>query len=172
MVLNGWICCEIIFTTLVPRNSAFRPETQVSCQFTFQRIPKCSKHSQTWLLVRGIRMNAFGAKWFSQSQYLEIVHLRPKHKFCIFSHLKNVSKHSQKSFWVQSSTMDAFGVKTFSQLRYPKLCIHARNKSFLYRLHAKVFETLENNPNHYFLSNGVKCMHFVRNHICNIGAPK
>jgi hypothetical protein len=36
----------------------------------------------------------------------------------------------------------------------------------------KVFETLEKNPNHHFLSNGVECMHFVRNHFCNLGAPK
>jgi hypothetical protein len=53
---------KIIFTTSVSRNSAFGLETQVSRQFTFRRILKFSKHSQTSLLSRGIKMDAFGGK--------------------------------------------------------------------------------------------------------------
>jgi hypothetical protein len=53
---------EMIFATSVPRNSTFRPKTQVSLHFTFQGFPNYPKHSQTPLLVRGIRMDAFGGK--------------------------------------------------------------------------------------------------------------
>jgi hypothetical protein len=123
MELNGWNFFEIIFTTSVPLNRAFGPETQVSRQFTFLRIPKYSKHSQTSLLVWGIRTNAFSGKWFSQFWYLEIVLSLPKQKFLSF-YITKVSK-----------------------------------------LH-------ENNPNHYFLCNGVEWMHMVWNHSHNFGTPK
>jgi hypothetical protein len=52
----------MIFTTSVPQNSTFRPETQVLLHFTFQGFPNDPKHSQTPLLVRGIRMDTFGGK--------------------------------------------------------------------------------------------------------------
>jgi hypothetical protein len=175
MELNGWICCEIIFTTSVPRNSAFRPESEVSCPFTFRRIPQCSKHSQTWLLVQGIGMKAFGGKWFSPFRYPEIVHSRTKHKFCIFSH-----EEGWRMF--QNTCKSHFGSKAvrwmhlvwnhFPNFGTQNSAFTPETKVFCIVYIAKVFETLENNPNHHFLSNGVECMHFVRNHFCKIGAPK
>jgi hypothetical protein len=62
-----------------------------------------------------------------------MVHLGPKHKFCIFLHAEgflNGPKHNQTSFLVQRSRMDAFGAKLFPQLRYNTYWIQARNKRF------------------------------------------
>jgi hypothetical protein len=173
MELNGWICCEIIFTTSVPRNSALRPETEVSCQFTFRRIPKCSKHSQTWLLVQGIGMKAFGGKWFSQFRYTEIVHSRTKHKFCIFSHEEcwRMFQNTCKSHFGSKAVLWMHLVwKHFPNFGTQNSAFTPETKVFCIFYFAKVFEMLEKNPNHHFLSNGVECMQFVRNHFCKIGA--
>jgi hypothetical protein len=66
------------FTTLVPRNSAFRPETQVFLILPTKGLRNAPKHFQTSFWVQWTRMDA------SQLCYPEIVHLGPKHKFCIF----------------------------------------------------------------------------------------
>jgi hypothetical protein len=64
----------------------------------------------------------------------QIVHSRPKHKFCIFLHsegIENDEKHSRSSFWVQWSSMDALVTKPFSQLRYPEI-VHPVPKHMYY----------------------------------------
>jgi hypothetical protein len=62
------------------------------------------KHSETSFWVQWTRMDV------SKLLYPEIVHLGPKHKFCMFLRAegwRNHLKHSQTSFWVQWTRMDA-----------------------------------------------------------------
>jgi hypothetical protein len=54
----------------------------------------------------------------------------------------------------------------------PKYYIQDRNTCLLSFYNMKVFKLLENNPNHYFLCNGVEWMHLVRNYSHNFGTPK
>jgi hypothetical protein len=70
--------------TSIPRNSAFRPETQISHLFTLRRFAKCSKNVPIIIWV-----------------------------LCIFFHsegFRNAPKHSQW-FWDHWSRMDAFVTK-------------------------------------------------------------
>jgi hypothetical protein len=81
----------------------------------------------------------------SQLRYLKIVHLGPKHKFCIFLHsegLQSAPKMSQSSFWVFASF--------FLQ---------------------KVSEMLQNTLND-FGSIGVEWILLLRYDLCNFGAKK
>ena len=66
------------FTTSVPRNSAFMPQTQVLHLLRAEGWRNALKHNQTSFWVQWSRLDA------SQLRYPEIVHSGPKHKFCIF----------------------------------------------------------------------------------------
>jgi hypothetical protein len=47
MELNGWICCVIIFTTSVPKNSAFMPKHKFRVNLhsrKFQSVQNTHKH--------------------------------------------------------------------------------------------------------------------------------
>jgi hypothetical protein len=68
---------EWCFTTLVPRHSAFRPETSFHL-FTCKRLAKCSIILPNIICVQWSSMDA------SQLWYPEIVHSGPKHKFSSF----------------------------------------------------------------------------------------
>jgi hypothetical protein len=68
-------------------------------------------------------MDAFVAKPFLQLRYTKIVHLGPKHNFCIFLHAEgflNAQKQNQTSFGVQWSRMDAFSVNHFRNFGTPR----------------------------------------------------
>ena len=93
-------------------------------------------------------MVLFVATPFSQLRYPEILHLGPKHKFCIFSHaegLRNAAEHSQTSFWVYWSRMGIYVAKPFLQLRYPELVHSGPKHKFCIFSHA---EGLRNAPEH------------------------
>jgi hypothetical protein len=69
-----------------------------------------------------------GVEWMLHLRYPEIVHLSPKHKFCIFLRAeckRNALKDTQTSFWVQWSRMDV------SQLRYLEV-VHSGTKHKYY----------------------------------------
>jgi hypothetical protein len=72
MELNGCL------TTLVPRNIAFGAETRVFLLLPVDGLRNAPKLFQASFWVQWTRMDA------SQLWYPEIVHLGPKHKFCIF----------------------------------------------------------------------------------------
>jgi hypothetical protein len=99
----------------------FRAQKTSFSTFTCRGLRNALKHFQTSFWVQWTRMDA------SQLWYPEIVHLGPKHKFCIFLRVEgywNYPKHSQTSFWVQWTIMDA------SQLWYPKIVHSGSNRSF------------------------------------------
>jgi hypothetical protein len=81
------------FTTLVPRNIAFGPETRVFLLLLVEGLRNAAKHFQTSFWVQWIRMEA------SQLWYPEIVHSGPKYEFCTFyvskvsEMLRNTHKH-------------------------------------------------------------------------------
>jgi phage pi2 protein 07 len=100
------------------------------------------KDNQTSFSVPRCRMDAFGAKPFSQHRYTEIVHWGPKHKFCIFLHIEGFLtglKDNQTSFSDQWSRMDAFGSKQFPQLLYTKILHSCPKHKFCIFLHAEGF---------------------------------
>jgi hypothetical protein len=74
-------------------------------------------------IVQWSRKDAYGAKPFLQLRYTKIVHLGPKHKFCIFLHAEgflNASRDNQTTFRDQWSRMDAFGAKHFHNFGTPR----------------------------------------------------
>ena len=73
MVSNGCIWCETNFATSVPRNSRSGPKTQVLHLLNSEGFRIAPKHSQASFSVPWSRIDAFGAKPFSQLQYPEIV---------------------------------------------------------------------------------------------------
>jgi hypothetical protein len=103
MELNGCIWSETSSATLVHQNSAFRPETLVRIFLHAEGFLNAQKDNQTSFVGKWSRMDAFGAKQFLQLRYTKIVHLGPKHEFCIFLHaegFRNAPKHNQTSFGV------------------------------------------------------------------------
>jgi hypothetical protein len=77
------------FATLVPQNSAFRPETQLFLLFMCRRLAKCSETLSNIFRFQWSIMDA------SQSWYPEIVHSGPKHKFFLLFTCWSLEKCSE-----------------------------------------------------------------------------
>jgi hypothetical protein len=128
------------FTTLVPRNIAFGPETRVFLLLPAEGLRNALKHFHTSFWVQWTRMDA------SQLWYPKIVHPGSNRSFasCSCRRLVNHLKHSQTSFWVQWTRMDA------SQLWYPEIVHSGPKYEFCIFYVPKVSEMLWNTPKHHF----------------------
>jgi hypothetical protein len=131
---------------LVPKNSAFRPETQALHHFIFLRSTKCSKTLQIIIWVQWSRMVALVTKPYLQLWYPPNSAFRAEtqvlHLFT-FQSIMKCSKHSQSLFSVQWSRMDASVTKPYSQLRYPNIVQSGPKHEFRIFVHSEGIRNAE-----------------------------